>query len=528
MSCTCKPGKALCRSCLNQTSTPYVGNTVGNDGNYTTHQIDVFQKQFEKTIAADVISNPLTAAVSKYGRESFYNAVEKINTDFLKRDYIVSILPDYDILNLRVARGPITPLEFASFIKNSNYTPSNAIISSNAKGARFCNELNDYYNGDFSDSVMGGFCALFGSVFGAYNAFFDLVDSVEGFITDIQKLITKIKNIENPLQAIFDAIKVEALLRAIKEKIIETITKTIEATCRAISNFNVEAITGPLNTPVKIKIAEKTEEKKSALQELCGEDNLQRIIDKIKALIDYASDLFENPSLEEIMFLIARICALATGVEGLIKGLKDPLDDFANRYDEVFNTISNSSNRVTAEAIRAGAFRLEERQRQEQINNARGPWTAAGNIAPMTSEEVIGLPKWEALKAGTDARLKIQGGWVTRMDPVSEGWTVIDVRVRVMIIRLQIAAKEAGIANHLTLNSGYRNPVYNEAVGGVKASQHLSGKAADLTWNGFRGRSSEVDEFVSLARTIGFTGIGYYNSFVHVDVGRERYWDKRT
>ena len=454
------------------------------------------------------------------------NAVEKINTDFLKRDYIVSILPDYDILNVRVARGPITALEFASFIKNSNYTPSNAIISSNAKGARFCNELNDYYNGDFSDSVMGGFCALFGSVFGAYNAFFDLVDSVEGFITDIQKLITKIKNIENPLQAIFDAIKVEALLRAIKEKIIETITKTIEATCRAISNFNVEAITGPLNTPVKIRIAEKTEEKKSALQELCGEDNLQRIIDKIKALIDYASDLFENPSLEEIMFLIARICALATGVEGLIKGLKDPLDDFANRYDEVFNTISNSSNRVTAEAIRAGAFRLEERQRQEQINNARGPWTAAGNIAPITSEEVIGLPKWEALKAGTDARLKIQGGWVTRMDPVSEGWTVMNLDKEYKLAK--IAAKEAGIANHLTLNSGYRNPVYNEAVGGVKASQHLSGKAADLTWNGFRGRSSEVDEFVSLARTIGFTGIGYYNSFVHVDVGRERYWDKRT
>jgi len=528
MSCTCKPGKALCRSCLNQTSTPYVGNAVGNDGNYTTHQIDVFQKQFEKTIAADVISNPLTAAVSKYGRKSFYNAVEKINTDFLKRDYIVSILPDYDILNLRVARGPITPLEFASFIKNSNYTPSNAIISSNAKGARFCNELNDYYNGDFSDSVMGGFCGLFGSIFGAYNAFFDLVDSVGGLIDDVQALITKIKNIENPLKAIFEAIKVKALLEAIKSKIEETIRKTIEATCRAISNFNVEAITGPLNTPVKIKIAEKTEEKKSALQEFCGEDNLERILEKIRQLISYASNLFENPSLEEIMFLIARICALATGVEGLIKGLKDPLDDFANRYDEVFNTIRNASNRVTGEAIRAGAFRLAEPQRQEQINNAREPWTAAGNIAPTTSEEVKGLPKWEALKAGTDARLKIQGGWVTSMVPASEGWTEMPVNMRVMVMRLQIAAKEAGIANHLILNSGYRNPVYNEAVDGAKASQHLSGSAADLTWNGFRGRSSELDEFVSLARTIGFTGIGYYNGFVHVDVGRERYWDKRT
>jgi uncharacterized protein YcbK (DUF882 family) len=97
-----------------------------------------------------------------------------------------------------------------------------------------------------------------------------------------------------------------------------------------------------------------------------------------------------------------------------------------------------------------------------------------------------------------------------------------------MIMRLQAAAKREGIIDsYLILNSGFRNQQYNTAVGGAKQSQHLSGLAADLTWPGFSGRSEKVDQFVSLARKEGFRGIGYYNSFIHVDIGPDRSWDKR-
>ncbi|MBR5002379.1 MAG: peptidase M15 [Bacteroidaceae bacterium] len=33
----------------------------------------------------------------------------------------------------------------------------------------------------------------------------------------------------------------------------------------------------------------------------------------------------------------------------------------------------------------------------------------------------------------------------------------------------------------ITVNSGYRSPALNKAVGGVKSSQHLTGEAADIT-----------------------------------------------
>ena len=268
---------------------------------------------------------------------------------------------------------------------------------------------------------------------------------------------------------------------------------------------------GDIEGFVQRNIVDKIANIKKDIEQFFSKENIDALLTKIETKIRYAIGLFENPSIEEIMFLIARLCGLATGIEGVIKGLKGPLDDFSNRYEEVFDTISNASNRVTGEAIRAGAARLSPEERRKEINKAMVVWEAAGNFIPPRRQEIEQLPTWEALKNGTDERLKIKGGWTTGMFPTHEGWTEIPQDVQVMILR-------------------YRNPVYNAGLNppGAKASMHLSGMAVDLTWNGFRGRSVEVTRFVRLAREVGFTGIGYYNSFIHVDVGRERFWDERS
>ena len=376
---------------------------------------------------------------------------------------------------------------------------------------------------------MGGFCSLFGNIFSTVGAFFSLAESIKGLVNDALAFIKKIKNIEDPVKAFFEAIKVKALIEAIKKKIADTIEKTINKVKKAIENFNAADIMGAIDTFVKRNIVDKINRIKQDISNFFTKENIDNLKAKIQAKIDYAISLFENPSLEEIQFLIARLCSFATGIEGLIKGLKGPLDDFSNRYEEVYDTISNASNRVTGEAIRAGAARLSPEERQKQINTARAEWEKAGNFIPPRQQEIAQLPTWEALKDGTDARLKIKGGWVTKMIPPHEGWTEMDQDVRIMVIRLVYAAREAGITNnYLWLNSGYRSPSYNADVGGAKSSQHMLGFAADLTWDGFRGYSVEVNRFVSEAKKIGFRGIGYYNSFIHVDIGRERFWDKRT
>jgi uncharacterized protein YcbK (DUF882 family) len=65
----------------------------------------------------------------------------------------------------------------------------------------------------------------------------------------------------------------------------------------------------------------------------------------------------------------------------------------------------------------------------------------------------------------------------------------------------------------IVIHSGYRTPEYNKKVGGSPNSQHLLGKAADISVAGMTPK-----QLAALAEQIGFDGIGIYSTFVHVDV----------
>ena len=91
---------------------------------------------------------------------------------------------------------------------------------------------------------------------------------------------------------------------------------------------------------------------------------------------------------------------------------------------------------------------------------------------------------------------------------------------------LQYLRDYLNVPIHLT--NSYRCKVHNKNVGGVKNSQHIKGKAADL----------KVDDVLpeSLAAEISFLmfnncfkkgGIGIYNTFTHVDIrGYLARWNK--
>jgi len=71
---------------------------------------------------------------------------------------------------------------------------------------------------------------------------------------------------------------------------------------------------------------------------------------------------------------------------------------------------------------------------------------------------------------------------------------------------------------HIT--SGYRTPTYNRSVGGATKSQHMQGRAADITVAGV-----STDDLFSFVKRFMKTrgkggGVGYYrkSGFVHVDI----------
>lgn len=64
------------------------------------------------------------------------------------------------------------------------------------------------------------------------------------------------------------------------------------------------------------------------------------------------------------------------------------------------------------------------------------------------------------------------------------------------------------------ISSGYRCPARNKAVGGSPGSQHLYGRAADVTVDG--AKPSEVADYLD-HKYPGRYGIGRYATFTHLD-----------
>ena len=108
--------------------------------------------------------------------------------------------------------------------------------------------------------------------------------------------------------------------------------------------------------------------------------------------------------------------------------------------------------------------------------------------------------------------------------PTSE-WIVVQSHVNPRVLdqvwtQAEIFAKSLG--RPITLNSAYRSPEYNAGVGGAKKSMHVQRKAIDVQW-GTTSVQGRVD-MIQKAIDAGFTGVGCYNSFMHIDIGTKRQW----
>ncbi len=96
--------------------------------------------------------------------------------------------------------------------------------------------------------------------------------------------------------------------------------------------------------------------------------------------------------------------------------------------------------------------------------------------------------------------------------------------VSLLAEQLQIIRDHLGLP--VIVISGYRSPEYNKKIGGVKRSQHMLSKAADIVVPGVE--SVEVWRTIKKLIADGSIlkgGLGLYETFVHYDIrGRNARW----
>ena len=83
---------------------------------------------------------------------------------------------------------------------------------------------------------------------------------------------------------------------------------------------------------------------------------------------------------------------------------------------------------------------------------------------------------------------------------------------------------KVGKNRQLNIISGYRSPEYNSYLINsgrrvAKDSLHLRGLAIDFSIDGISNNTLS-----GIAKSFGSGGVGQYPDFVHIDVGRVRYW----
>ena len=99
--------------------------------------------------------------------------------------------------------------------------------------------------------------------------------------------------------------------------------------------------------------------------------------------------------------------------------------------------------------------------------------------------------------------------------------------IRVLAEHLQAIRDASNVP--IIINSAYRCPSHNKAIGGVSNSQHVLGKASDINIKGWSAdKTADFIEDLHNKWKNRSGGLGRYNTFTHIDI-RDAYarWDNR-
>lgn len=296
---------------------------------------------------------------------------------------------------------------------------------------------------------------------------------------------------------------------------------------RADSIVSSAFLQGNTRTNIKTRVDDKMNE----LTFLLGDENkklLQSDTEKkiLKSVGDIDQPNVTDQDVDNAGSLVSRI---PESISDTIKEKYEEIKDWLNNLETSTKDAKSKSNDVVKASVDSGRPAVAESDiaaKCKEWAQGRVNGVIYGNEGSGNSQidKYLDVPSshpdpssWSNLTFvnGNVLNMSTGGTSVTEWGYHPDvGYYKTDIKVLTM---LNEVAKAMG--KRIQINSAYRPPEYNRRICGASKSYHLRGLALDCHMGGIN-RS----EFVRLCREIGFGGIGYYSSFIHVDTGPKRQW----
>ena len=531
------------------------------DAQVLTPNSAIFNTLFEPSLF--ITNNPL----DRVDRTTIVDLTNRLNILLGGID-----LTPYPVLKNRFDQFPITYVETADFVLANQINTStiypvirdyNPDISMPVQFDSFLSDFDFHLDANIGATISGGLCGQFGNIFSKLLGIFTLIDTAKGLIDDIKNLSEL-----DPLKKI-KSLSLQQILVALKKSIVKVVKKLVKKVKKQIEAMVASAVA----TITDIKVSAQrlyTKLKKMAddISEFFEDASIESFLDRIEKFIANTSAQFERLTIENVALLMFRFCQFTELLQSLLMGPAKALTALAETIAVESLIAKNASLKETKAAVEAGATRVPQDVRLstkssaiENINSKGADFsladvvnsgagvtgtvtgTATGTVTtpvtgtvttpvttPVTTRSVTNRVEnpeqfdWQTpieatsdelneisgiTSAGIPSRFKFESGIVS-----GKRWQRVEPIVWAKLIRV---CEESG--KSFTVNSAFRSKAYNRSVGGAKDSIHMSGYAIDIQV----GAADREAVFLAAERA-GFTGVGIYSTFMHLDCGPRRMW----
>lgn len=228
-------------------------------------------------------------------------------------------------------------------------------------------------------------------------------------------------------------------------------------------------------------------------------------------IVTGSTDVAGDPqaTAEEQANAIGNVVAQAMGFEKVTLDPVEAADIIIGRKIERDNGVDPD----TTEAVEYGDGGIPTARRGNEspvlTGGSTGVTNTAGPQPAPASAAVVNAPADAAIEEVPSKQPSNADGQFVKWLPH------VDSRVKPQVVTgLERVSRVMGF--QLTCTSGYRSPAYNSKVGGSKKSQHMLGNAVDIVQTGLT--TAQRQQFIQAAIDAGFTAIGIYNTFTHIDI----------